>query len=137
MVLDTSLAAAGGDTLPPSIPSGLNATASTTQTRVTLTWNASTDNVGVTGYTIYRNGSALGTVSGSTLTYNDNTVASLATYSYTADAFDAAGTHSTQSTAATVTTPDTTRPSTPGSRTASPVSPTEADLGWNPASDNL
>src|SRR5260370_35524646 len=96
MVLDTSLAAAGGDTLPPSIPSGLNAIASTTQARVTLTWNASTDNVGVAGYTIYRNGSALGTVSGSTLTYNDNTVASLATYTYTVDAFDAAGNPSAQ-----------------------------------------
>jgi chitodextrinase len=137
IVLDTSLAAAGGDTVPPSTPSGLNATASTTQARVTLTWNASTDNVGVTGYTIYRNGSALATVSGSTQTYNDDSVASLATYSYTVDAFDAAGNHSAQSTAAIVTTPDTTPPSVPTGLTANPVSSGEIDLGWNASSDNV
>jgi len=137
VVLDTSLVAAGGDTVPPSIPTGLGATASTTQARVTLTWNASSDNVGVTGYTIYRNGSALGTVSGSTLTYNDNSVASLTTYSYTVDAFDAAGNHSAQSTAATVTTPDTTPPSVPGGLTANPVSPGEVDLSWNASTDNV
>lgn len=43
------------DTTPPSVPSGLTSS-SVTNTSVNLTWNASTDNVGVTGYEVYRNG---------------------------------------------------------------------------------
>src|SRR5207244_2022281 len=68
------------------------------------TWRASTDNVGVTGYTIYRGGTQVGIVSGSTLTYVDGTVAALTSYSYTVDAFDAAANHSAQSAAAAATT---------------------------------
>jgi hypothetical protein len=72
---------------------------------VNLAWQASTDNVSVTGYTIYRNGAVLTTVSGSTLTYSDATASPTTTYSYTVDAFDAAGNHSAQSAPASVTTP--------------------------------
>jgi chitodextrinase len=90
------------DTQPPTVPTGLTATASTSSPQVNLAWNASTDNVGVTGYTVYRNGSALASVSGSALTYQDNAVTSLATYSYSVDAFDAAGNHSAQSSPAGV-----------------------------------
>src|SRR5438067_8374119 len=94
-----------GDTIAPSVPAGLTATAGATIQQVSLSWSASTDNVGVTGYTIYRDGTQLGTVSGSTLSFLDNTVAGLTSYSYTVDAFDAAGNHSAQSAAAAVTTP--------------------------------
>jgi chitodextrinase len=48
------------DTTPPSTPSGL-AAASVTQTGATLSWTAATDNAGVTGYRVYRDGTALGT----------------------------------------------------------------------------
>jgi chitodextrinase len=95
---------AGADTQAPSTPGSLSATASSS-TRVDLSWLASTDNVGVNGYTIYRNGASLVTVSGSTLGYSDTTASPSTTYSYTVDAFDAAGNHSTQSTPAGVTTP--------------------------------
>ena len=84
------------DTQAPTLPTGLTAPAAGA-TSVSLAWNASTDNVGVTGYTVYRNGSQLATVSGSTLTYSDLTVAANTSYSYTVDAFDAAGNHSAQS----------------------------------------
>src|ERR1700686_2930674 len=47
----------GGDTQPPTVPTGLTAT-SVTAHAVSLQWNASTDNVAVTGYTVYRNGIA-------------------------------------------------------------------------------
>src|SRR5439155_696603 len=94
-----------GDATAPSVPAGLTATAGATIQQVSLSWSASTDNVGVTGYTIYRDGTQLGTVSGSTLSFLDNTVAGLTSYSYTVDAFDAAGNHSAQSAAAAVTTP--------------------------------
>ena len=46
-----------GDTQPPSVPTGLAVT-SVTSSSVSLKWNASSDNVGVTGYTIYRNGAS-------------------------------------------------------------------------------
>ncbi|HVS48973.1 MAG TPA: FG-GAP-like repeat-containing protein [Candidatus Dormibacteraeota bacterium] len=91
-----------GDTTPPSVPTGLSATANSGP-QVTLTWNASTDNVGVTGYTIYRDGTAIATVGGSTLTYTDNSVGR-STYSYAVDAFDAAGNHSAKSAAVVVST---------------------------------
>ncbi len=94
----------GADNQAPSVPGSLSATA-TSSTRVDLSWLASTDNVGVSGYTIYRNGASLATVSSSTLGYSDTTASPSTTYSYTVDAFDAAGNHSAQSTPVSVTTP--------------------------------
>jgi chitodextrinase len=89
------------DTVPPTIPAGLTGTA-VGSTQASLSWSAATDNVGVTGYTIYRNGVVLTTVGGSSLTYSDTSVAPATTYSYTVDAFDAAGNHSAQSSPASV-----------------------------------
>jgi acid phosphatase type 7 len=97
-----------GDTQPPSTPTGLAATAAS-GTQVNLTWNAATDNVGVAGYTVYRNASAIASTSGpSATTYSDPTASPSTTYSYTVDAFDAAGNHSPQSSPVSVTTPATT-----------------------------
>ena len=59
------------DTTPPTAPGNLTATA-TGPTTVALSWQASTDNVGVTGYTIYRGGTAIATVDGSTTSYTDS-----------------------------------------------------------------
>jgi chitodextrinase len=140
IVLDTTILAAGGppaDTSPPTVPAGLAATASTTVPRVDVTWSASADNVAVTGYTVYRNGSQLTTVSGSTLAYADNSVASLTTYSYAVDAFDGAGNHSAQSAPVSVTTPDTSPPTVPASIAANAISPGEVDLSWNASTDNV
>ncbi|MEA2654694.1 MAG: hypothetical protein QOI23_59, partial [Chloroflexota bacterium] len=92
------------DSTPPSIPAGVSATAPSSA-KVNLAWNASSDNVGVTGYTVYRNGSSLATVAGATLTYTDNAVTPSTSYSYTVDAFDAKGNHSSQSAPATVQVP--------------------------------
>jgi len=58
---------------------------------------------GVTGYTIYRGGSMLTTVAGTS--YEDSKRGRSTTYSYTIDAFDAAGNHSAQSSPASATTP--------------------------------
>ena len=71
-----------------------------TANTVSLQWNQSTDNVGVTGYTIYRNGTAVGTTGGPAATsYTDVTAAPSTTYNYTVDAFDGSGNHSAQSAA--------------------------------------
>jgi parallel beta-helix repeat protein len=92
------------DIEPPSAPTGLAATV-VSATRVDLSWSTATDNVGVAGYTVYRNGSPIGTVGTSTLSFSDTTVAASTTYSYTVDAVDAVGNHSAHSEAAPATTP--------------------------------
>jgi hypothetical protein len=63
---------------------------------VTVTWDASTDDVGVTGYDVYRNGNLAGTV-GATTTFTDTGLSGNTTYGYTVDAFDAGQNHSAQS----------------------------------------
>ncbi len=105
-VLDSGVVpcnAAAPDTTPPTTPTGLAATSSNPG-NVSLTWNASTDNTGVAGYTVYRNGAALATVAGGTLNYADATAAPATTYSYAVDAFDPAGNHSAPSSPVSVTT---------------------------------
>jgi chitodextrinase len=124
------------DIAPPSVPAGL-AGSTTTKNQVSLSWSASTDNVGVTGYTIYRNGTALTTVSGTTLTYADTTVHDLTSYTYSVDAFDAASNHSAQSPTIPVATPDWTAPTVPTGLTAHFVSTPEVDLSWTGSTDNV
>ncbi|HSS24421.1 MAG TPA: choice-of-anchor Q domain-containing protein, partial [Mycobacterium sp.] len=92
------------DTTPPTVPGNLTATA-TSVTHVNLSWSASTDNVGVTGYTVYRNGTKVGTTAGTVLTYSDTGLAPATAYTYTVDAFDAARNQSLQSAPAIVGTP--------------------------------
>ena len=96
----------GVDTTPPTAPGAVTATA-TGPTSVQLSWTASTDNVGVTGYDIYR-GSAttpLASVAGSVTSYVDNTATAEQTYTYKVVAEDAAGNRSAAATSASVTTP--------------------------------
>jgi hypothetical protein len=90
------------DTTPPSVPAGLAATA-TSGTSVGLTWNASTDNVGVASYTVFRNGSSIGTPTATSFT--DTGVSPSTTYTYTVNAKDSAGNTSAQSAPVSVTTP--------------------------------
>jgi hypothetical protein len=91
------------DKTPPSVPQNLTATAPTSN-QVQLSWTASTDDVGVTGYDVFRNGTKIATTSPQT-NYLDATAQPGTTYSYTVDARDAAGNTSAQSKAASVTTP--------------------------------
>ncbi len=85
------------DTTPPSVPTNLAGSAAS-PTQVNLTWTASTDNTGVTGYDVYRNGSLLATTSGTGTGYTDSTTAPSTTYQYSIDAFDGAGNISQQTT---------------------------------------
>jgi chitodextrinase len=121
---------------PPTVPTGLSANV-TSPTQVDLSWNPSTDNIGVAGYTVYRDGTSIATVDGSTLIYSDTSVLSGITYSYTVDAFDGGGNHSAASDPAVVTTPDVLPPSVPGGLTANASSPTQVDLGWSASTDNV
>ncbi|MRV70820.1 glucose dehydrogenase [Duganella sp. FT92W] len=75
------------DTQAPSVPTGLRGSVS--GTTATLAWNASTDNVGVTGYDVYRNSTKVGSTS--SLGYVDSGLAAETTYQYTVAARDAQG----------------------------------------------
>ena len=86
------------DKQPPSAPTGL-AVGGQTATALTLTWNAGTDNVGVTGYGLYRGGTAVGTAGASARTYTFNGLTCGTTYTLSVDAVDAGGNRSTQTTA--------------------------------------
>jgi chitinase len=99
------------DTTAPSVPGGLRVTG-TTSSSVSLAWNASTDNVGVTGYDVYR-GSTLAT----SATGTSATVGGLSpstTYSFTVRARDAAGNTSAASSPVSATTQAGPPPPPPG-----------------------
>jgi chitinase len=77
------------DTVAPSIPQDLRTT-SITASSISLAWNASTDNQsGVAGYDVYRNGTKLTTVSGTS--YTNSGLTSNTAYTYTVRAVDADG----------------------------------------------
>ena len=95
-----------GDLEAPTAPTGLTATATAGQ--VSLAWGTSTDNVGVTGYRVARDGTTIATVGGTTRSYVDTSVAAATTYSYVVRAFDAAGNTSDPSNTASATTPPST-----------------------------
>ncbi len=76
------------DTQPPTAPTNLAYTQPSSGI-IQLTWNASTDNVAVTGYDVYANGQLRGSVNGTTLSYTDNQPVS-ATVAYYVVAKDAA-----------------------------------------------
>ncbi|NUS14494.1 MAG: glycosyl hydrolase family 5, partial [Streptomyces sp.] len=78
------------------------AVSGTTSSSVSLTWSASTDNVGVTGYNIYRGTTLAGT--STTTTFTDTGLTASTAYSYTVKAKDAAGNLSTASNAVNATT---------------------------------
>ncbi|WP_150272722.1 M6 family metalloprotease domain-containing protein [Paenibacillus tepidiphilus] len=88
----------------PSVPTNVAATAGSAST-ATVTWNASTDNVAVTGYEVYRDSVKVGTATGTS--YSDSGLVAGTAYSYSVKAFDAAGNVSAASIAALVTTADT------------------------------
>ena len=90
------------DRAPPSVPANVRATA-TASNRIVVTWTASTDNVRMAGYKIFRNGVLSSISPGSP--FVDQLVFPNTTYSYAVAAFDAAGNTSAQSAAATVKTP--------------------------------
>jgi chitodextrinase len=130
--------AQSGDTNAPSTPTGLSGSASA-PTQINLGWNASTDNVAVTGYRIYRNGVLLATL-GNVTAYQNTGLSASTTYSYTVQAFDAAGNASAQAPAVILTTPavlDTVAPSTPIGLVATAVSASRINLSWSASTDNV
>jgi hypothetical protein len=89
------------DTTPPTVPTGLTATA-ISSSQINLSWTASTDNVGVTGYNVYSSGTLIATTP--TTAYSNSGLTASTTYTYTVAAFDAAGNTSAHSSSASATT---------------------------------
>jgi chitodextrinase len=128
-------AASGTGSAPPTAPTGLSVTGTTTTT-TSLSWKASTDNIGVAGYKIYRTGAQVGTAT--TTSYTDTGLTASTAYSYTVAAYDAAGNTSAQSSAVQATTqPDTTAPTAPAGLSITASTASTISLSWNASTDNV
>ncbi|EFU40403.1 S-layer domain protein [Paenibacillus vortex V453] len=117
-----------GDTTAPTVPGNL-AAAAVSSSQINLSWTAATDNMGVTGYDIYRNGVLVG--SAAQTSYADYGLAAATTYQYAVRAKDAAGNLSDYSSTVTaVTAPDSGGGSLPLNRSGWTVisSPTSGDV---------
>ena len=119
----------GPDTQPPSVPTGLVVKSNTAQ-GITLGWNASTDDVAVAGYKIYRDDKMKATTTGTQWT--DNTIQAGQTYRYKVLAFDAALNESDASQDIEVESVqvDPAGPETPTDLSASKVEKTSLTLSW-------
>lgn len=125
------------DTTAPTSPTNLTAS-SITSSSLQLTWTASTDNVGVTGYDVYMNGTLKTSVTSTTTSITG--LSASTTYSFYAKAKDLAGNLSANSTTINATTTvfvDTTAPTTPTNLVASSITTTSLNLTWTTSTDNV
>ena len=120
----------------PTAPADL-AASSITQSSLTLNWTASTDNVSVTGYDVFRNGTKINTSLVTTTTYNVTGLNASTAYQFYVQAKDAAGNTSANSNTINITTPDTQGPSAPTNLAASSITETTLTLSWTASTDNV
>ena len=86
---------ASSDTVSPTVPGNLHVTG-TSSSRISLAWNASNDNIGVSGYKVFRNGALVGTSPGTS--YADSGLTASTTYTYSVSAYDGAANNSASTT---------------------------------------
>lgn len=127
------------DTTAPSVPGNARSTG-VTATSVTLAWNASTDNVGVTGYNVYNGNNLATSVTGTTATINGLTAGT--SYTFTIIAKDAAGNLSAASNVVTVSTTtqpggDTQAPTAPTNLASTAQTTSSITLSWAASTDNV
>ncbi|MFJ6673064.1 fibronectin type III domain-containing protein [Actinosynnema sp. NPDC091369] len=121
----------------PSAPANPRTTGASASS-IGLAWDASADNVGVTGYDVYNGSTLASTVEGTSATVGG--LAPDTEYSFTVVARDAAGNRSAASaavTARTETAPDTEGPSAPAGLAVSGVTQSSVSLGWTASADNV
>lgn len=118
------------DIVPPEKPTGLKAVS--TDTSAKLTWNASSDIVGVTGYEVYRDGTKIATVTETT--YTDMSLESGTTYTYVVKAIDAEGNASLESNSVIN---DTQSPTAPSGLEAYSKTSGSINLKWDNSTDNV
>ena len=125
------------DTEAPTAPTNLSAS-NTTEFTTDLTWTASTDNVGVTGYDVIRGSTIIATVT--TTNYQVIGLTPSTAYTFTIKAKDLAGNISAASNSVNITTlnfVDTEAPTAPSGLSASNITQTSANLSWNSSTDNV
>ena len=138
-----ALASCGGSTSPsvpvtrdpPSAPGSLAANA-ISPTEIDLSWSASSDAVGVTGYLVERCQGAACTsfaqiATSTAVTYQDTGLAATTSYSYRVRATNAAGLFSAYSSVATASTSTLPPPSAPGALSATTASTSQINLAWS------
>ena len=120
------------DTVPPSVPTGVTGN-SANPNGAAISWNGASDDVGVAGYYVLRNGSVAGTTANTY--YQDSGLTESTAYTYAVEAFDLAGNVSAPSLRISVTTSDVTPPTTPTGVTATANSSQRVTLTWSPSND--
>lgn len=118
---------------PPTTPG--NVTATVTATTARLTWAPASDNLGITGYRVWRDGALLGTTT--SLVWSESNLTPETTYTWTVRAVDTAGQIGAAATV-TATTPevDVVDP-TQTTVTVTPENPNWANLTWTASTDNV
>ena len=123
------------DTESPAKVTGLSVSDLRT-TSVSLTWNASSDNIGVMGYEVYRNSKKIYTTSA--LSFTDSGLEPETKYIYEIYAFDECRNYSAASVAVAVTTrPDTEAPTTPQNLNVKSRTGSSVTITWSPSQDNV
>ncbi len=124
-----------GDTKPPTSPSNILSSSAAADS-ITLAWTASNDDVGVAGYSVFKDGVKVGTtvVAG----YQLGGLSCGTGYTVGVEAYDAAGNRSARASATVSTTPcaDRTAPTAPDVQLMGKTD-TTLSLGWQPATDNI
>ncbi len=132
------------DTQAPTVPAGVSANANSS-TQATVSWQPSSDNIGVTSYWIKRNGVAIAQV-GTVSSYTDSNLQPSSSYTYAVAAVDASSNTSAYSANATVQTPaapDTIAPTPPPPDPTRPVllgiavSTSQINMNWQAYTDNI
>ncbi|WP_339372095.1 fibronectin type III domain-containing protein [Paenibacillus elgii] len=128
------------DTQAPTAPANLVSTIKSSNS-ISLVWNASSDNIGVTGYDVYQNGNKVLSVSGTTLSATVTGLSPNTSYTFMVKAKDAAGNESSPSNTISVTTNDagndTQAPSAPGNLVTTGVTSNTVSIAWGASSDNV
>ena len=130
--LDTTLA----DTVAPTAPGNLRTSSSPTASNIDLIWDASTDNIAISGYLVYRDNILVSTTTSTS--FQDNAVTENMAYTYIVIAFDAANnnTPSNNLTLNTPASPDNTDPTSPGGLQTTYIGPNSIIFRWDAATDN-
>lgn len=133
---NVSITPPNSDTEAPSAITDLSSS-NITMSGASLSWSASTDNVGVTNYEVFRDGVSVGN-SGTTTSFNATGLSPNTSYNFTVFAEDAAGNVSAASNVATVNTlADTQAPTSVTSLTSSNITSTGTTLIWASSTDNV
>ncbi|MFG6687085.1 pectinesterase family protein [Mariniflexile sp. HNIBRBA6329] len=130
----TASTISGADETAPSVPKNLKSN-NVTENSIDLSWDASSDNVGVVGYSIYIDGELYTNVAETFISVEGLSEAT--TYSFYVNATDDAGNVSENSETISETTLDRTPPTTPANLAANGATKNSINLSWDTSSDNV